>query len=451
MISFDEYLKKFNKLAQKYIPPRNEWTPPDDAVYGVKDIFRVPEKEAKELRLKAIKFQFKRHYEKNSFYRRLCKERKISPDDIKREEDFKKIPLIPDKFFKNYPSGRDFAIWLSNIITGDIPEIEIPNKNPSYDEVVESFNSAGMAVAYSSGTSGRFTFIPRDERTFKIAQYAAAKSIVINVYPLWDYNIYGYLLMPNPFKTNVFAGKICGIYFDLIKEVEVAIDKRISTRTVSRAMSGGRLRRYLLRHAIGVLGKRVVKNIIKWLDLHSREKDSKMALVGAPALMHSVLIKLKEEGKNFDLFNRVGIITGGGWKVQEDKRIPVSNFRKLAEEVLGINPMHCLDVYGMVEGNGFMVHCPEGHYLHVPYTFFYPMVLDENLEPKGFGEQGRFAFLDGTTFSYPGFIITGDSVKLLERCPACDRPGPVLEPEVKRMGGEEVRGCAEEVRRMLSI
>ncbi|KAA0010964.1 MAG: hypothetical protein FE037_04430 [Thermoplasmata archaeon] len=68
-----------------------------------------------------------------------------------------------------------------------------------------------------------------------------------------------------------------------------------------------------------------------------------------------------------------------------------------------------------------------------------------------YGETGRFAFLDALADSYPGFIISGDEVKLLEHCPVCDRPGPVLEPEVKRARGEEVRGCAEEIRRMLSI
>ncbi|KAA0009542.1 MAG: hypothetical protein FE037_05600 [Thermoplasmata archaeon] len=105
----------------------------------------------------------------------------------------------------------------------------------------------------------------------------------------------------------------------------------------------------------------------------------------------------------------------------------------------------------MVEGNGASIHCPEGHYLHLPTTFYYPLVVDKNMEPVDYGEYGRFAFLDATTYSYPGFIVTGDRVRMLEHCPVCDRPGPVLEPEVKRARGEEVRGCAEEVRRMLSL
>jgi len=92
----------------------------------------------------------------------------------------------------------------------------------------------------------------------------------------------------------------------------------------------------------------------------------------------------------------------------------------------------------------------EGHYLHVPYSYYKPIVLDDEFEQVGYGESGRFAFLDSAASSYPGFITTGDRVKLLEHCPVCDRPGPVLEPEVKRVAGAEMRGCAEEMRSMMT-
>ena len=39
---------------------------------------------------------------------------------------------------------------------------------------------------------------------------------------------------------------------------------------------------------------------------------------------------------------------------------------------------------------------------------------------------------------------------MLEHCPVCDRPGPVLEPEIQRAPSEEMRGCAEEVRRIFA-
>ena len=52
-----------------------------------------------------------------------------------------------------------------------------------------------------------------------------------------------------------------------------------------------------------------------------------------------------------------------------------ADFRKEVKDVLGIPEKYCLDAYGMVEGNGWMVQCPEGHYLHVPYSYYKPIVL----------------------------------------------------------------------------
>ena len=78
----------------KYIPPKEEWMPVDEALYGVEDIYNVPEEKAKKLRGDAIRYSFRHHYEGNKFYHEYCKGRGVGPDDIKTEEDFKKIPLI---------------------------------------------------------------------------------------------------------------------------------------------------------------------------------------------------------------------------------------------------------------------------------------------------------------------------------------------------------------------
>jgi len=435
---------------KKYIPPKKEWTPADEAIFSPKDYFKTPVKKANELKFNAIKFQFKNHYENNKMYHGFCKEMDMAPDKIKKYDDLEKIPLIPGQFYKDYPNGRDFALWLANIFTGDIPKIKISGKDPSFDDVINAFNKQNMAVAYSSGTSGRHTFIPRDMHTFNSAEYAAAKAAITMIYPMWEYKIKGYLLMPNPFKTNVFAGKVCQVYFDAISDVQVAIDRSINTELIKLTMSGGGgIKAKIAKKAISRKYKKIINDIIQWLKKNQEEKN-KITFVGAPFLLYSVAKKLEEKGQTFDFSDKGAILTGGGWKIHESKRMPVKEFRKLMKKTLGINPQHCLDLYGMVEGNGWMVHCPEGHYLHVPHTYYHPLVLDDEFKPIGYNEWGRFAFLDGSTTSYPGFIISGDKVRMLERCPVCDRPGPVLEPEVTRASGSEMRGCAEEVRRMIS-
>ena len=358
--------------------------------------------------------------------------------------------MIPDTFFKDYPLGRDFALWLGNIFTGELPRIVIQQKNPTYDEVINAFNKAGMAVAYSSGTSGRHTFIPRDQRTFLTSEYAAAKCGITMMYPLYDDQMDGYLLMPNPKRTNVYAGKVCTIYFDIIKGVRVAIDRDLTTELLQMTMTGQKgIKGSFIKYFVKRESNKMVDAIIRWLEHHEKTTE-KIAIVGAPYILSMVMQKLENEGRGFDFGERGGVVTGGGWKAFEGNRVPVVEFRKQVEKVLGIPEKYCLDIYGMVEGNGWLVHCPEGHYLHAPYSYYKSLVLDQDYKPMGYGEWGRFAFLDAAAFSYPGFVISGDKVRMLEHCPVCDRPGPVLEPEIKRAAGEEIRGCAEEVRRMLS-
>ncbi|HER45181.1 MAG TPA: hypothetical protein ENO12_00005, partial [Thermoplasmatales archaeon] len=369
---------------------------------------------------------------------------------IHTNDDLEKIPLIPDTFYKDYPTGRDFATWLGNIFTGPLPQIVISQKNPTYDEVINAFNQAGMAVAYSSGTSGRHTFIPRDQRTYYTSEFAAAKSVISMVYPLWDPSLYGYLLMPNPRKTNVYAGKVCTIYFDAIQDVKVAIDREITTELIQMTMTNQKgIKSSIVKLAAKRQSKKMIDEIIHWLEFHEKTTH-KIAIVGAPFILSFVMKKLEREGRAFDFGERGGVATGGGWKAYEGARVPVVEFRKQVEKILGIPETFCVDLYGMVEGNGWLTHCPEGHYLHAPYNYYKPLVLDKENKPMGYGEWGRYAFLDAAAFSYPGFLMSGDQVRMLEHCPVCDRPGPVLEPEIKRAAGAEIRGCAEEVRRMLS-
>jgi hypothetical protein len=442
------FATRLNRLLTPYIPPRETWNPADEVIYQPRELYRVPLEEARDMQLKAIKFTFSHHYRNNDFYHRYCEMRNVSPDDIRIVDDLDKIPLIPDTTFKEYPSGKEFAHWLATVFTGTLPKIIVKGSNPTYDDVINAFNAAGMVVTYSSGTSGRHTFIPRDMRTFIAGQYAGVMSRV-GVLPQ-QIPDHVYLLFPNPAKTNLFIGKVSMLADSVYKDVQYAVDYEISTESLRRAMSEnqetkGQATSYVQSEAL----QEMVGQITMWLERYEKTEDT-ISLSGPPFMLHYLMSKLQKDGKSFDFGERGRVATGGGWKINENQRIPHADFRKQVQDVLGIPETRCLDVYAMVEGNAMMLQCPEGHYLHVPYTYFKPLVLDNNLEPTGYGEWGRFAFLDASAQSYPGFIISGDQVRLLERCPVCDRPGPVLEPEVQRASGEEVRGCAEELRRVLA-
>ncbi len=448
--NFEAYMDRLHRRLSRYIPPRSGWTPADEALFGPSDPFRLHPAEAEALQLAAVRHAFDRHYRLNATYGAYCREHGVSPDDVRRVEDLERIPLLSDRFFKDAPEGRDFALWLAGVHTGDLPRVVIRSRRPDRDEVVRAFNAAGLGVTFSSGTSGRLTFIPRDRKDLDNAGFALAKALAAIGYPRWSPDVRGCLLMPAPAGTNLFAGRICAPYFEGVDEAWTAVDLPLTAGMVGRAMSpAGGLRTSLLRCLGRLANWRALGRVRRWLEA-ARAKDLRFNLAGPPFLLHALMNRIVESGRTFSFGDRGGIVSGGGWKIREGARLAGGDFRRLAGEALGIGPSRCLDVYAMVEACGSMVQCPEGHYLHVPHAYFRPMVLDESFRPLGYGRRGRFAFLDGLALSYPGFIATGDEVTLLERCPACDRTGPVVEPEIARLAGEDTRGCGEELRRIMA-
>ena len=174
--AIEERIKILNERLAHYIPPRDTWTPADEALFKPIDLFRVPVDEAQAMQLKAIKYAFTRHYTLNNFYRKYCETRGVTPDDIRTYDDLGEDPPHPRlRPLNSTPQGEDFAYWIANIYTGDLPTVVIESANPTFDDVINAFNAAGMVVAYSSGTSGRHTVIPRDMRTYLTDQYAHAK------------------------------------------------------------------------------------------------------------------------------------------------------------------------------------------------------------------------------------------------------------------------------------
>ena len=80
----------------------------EEALYspGAGNLYEVKAEDADRLRLNAIRFSFHYHYSHNSYYHDLCEQREVSPRDVKTLDDFVKIPMLPDNFFKLYPKPK---------------------------------------------------------------------------------------------------------------------------------------------------------------------------------------------------------------------------------------------------------------------------------------------------------------------------------------------------------
>jgi hypothetical protein len=437
---------KVDELLSDLIPPRETWTPVDESLHPL-DVLRVPLDEAQALQFKAIKYAFTRQYTENTFYHRYCDKHRITPDDLKTHDDLEKVPLIPDATFKQHPSGEDFAYWIANIFTGNLPGVvEIDPSNQTFDDIIHSFNAAGLEVAYSTGTSGRHSVIPRDKRTFGYFNYGAAKTTA----GIYDQNLdHALSLFPKPINTNLWASRGAEIQKRMCKDHSYGLELKITAEQAAKTMSAEH-QQESAQQAGQEMMRKVFETGLGFCERYEKATDT-IGITSPPALCYAFMDFLESAGKRFEFGERGMVFTGGGWKTLGNGQIPRETFRKRVEEMLGIPETHCLDGYGMVELNSYLPTCPEGHYFHIPYTWVMPLALDANLEPIGYGEWGRFAFLDATAYSYPGFVMTGDRVRMREHCPACDRPGPVLEPGIERLSSEEMRGCAAEVTSALQM
>ncbi len=262
-LPYEDYIAYFDNRLRDYFPSSDEWTPVDDALFSPPDVYQVPPGQAERLQLAALKHSFTRHYEQNGLYRSYCSQFGVAPADIVSTDDLARIPLVPDAFFKNHPQGREFATWLGNIFTGELPVIVIGQERPSDDQVVDAFNAAGLVVAYSSGTGGRHTFIPRDRRTFNNAGYALAKSILAMSRGRWIDRSETYLLMPDPRINSIFAGKSTEVMFDLLGDMRIGIRQRLSLELVGMVMGNrGGLKGTLVRMAGKRRARRMIEDVI---------------------------------------------------------------------------------------------------------------------------------------------------------------------------------------------
>jgi len=427
---------------KKLIPSKGEWTPVDNALFSPNNFFH-DYSNVQALTFQAIKYNFQHHYTKNRLYHRLCEGAGITPEKITSPDDLQKIPLLPDTFFKDYPEGKGFLNWLTMISTGTLPPTTFATLAPSHDEIIETYNKKDINIMFTSGTSGRFSFIPRDRRSWNRVKYSAMKSVteLMN----YDQDDKVILLIPDPRQTNLTIASLFGIAYDLYKpeNIHVALDMKITTQflRMQQAQTIGiaeKIKAKAMATISPIVQKQSDMKIIQMLQQY--EKDGTKTILGGPPFwLDRIMERMKKDGRSVKLPTSQ-VLTGGGWKAEEDKRPPEELFRNKVEEVLGIPPTQYHDVYAMSECSSVFLSC-EGHYKHIPPVIV-PFVLDEDLQPVGYNTSGRFAFIDPLADMYPGFIATGDKVKMLERCPVCHREGPVLDIEVTRVPGVEGRGCA---------
>jgi phenylacetate-coenzyme A ligase PaaK-like adenylate-forming protein len=161
-------------------------------------------------------------------------------------------------------------------------------------------------------------------------------------------------------------------------------------------------------------------------------------ILGIPSFIYEFLDEMKEPVR---LPPRSWMVTGGGWKAAEDKKVSREYFRELAAKMLGLHLENIRDGYGMAEHAAPYLECRK-HRFHVPaYNRVYardPVTLA--VLPSG--RPGLLEFITPFNAMMPNLAILSTDMGMLDAqpCPCgCNSPTFTL---LGRGGLVKHKGCA---------
>jgi hypothetical protein len=412
----------------------NAWAAGDDA---------FDEAEATRVRHRAIALCHAHYRAAIPAYRRLCDEAGVgahAPLAVLAERC-----TVTDDLFKSYDTAwvgaGDFAAlsgWLRDVGAEPVPADAAAAHD--VDDWLERLERGGLHVLYSSGTSGKLSFVPRGEASWAAYRANGPSYLMHQVQRL------GLDLAAMDGAVLGFRGGRMGIQragvelARYLPHVHYLHDGELRAETLRGLLTARSAAAAAAARA--ALGVGEDERYRRFLDALRRAtaRDRAVWLFGAPYQLARLCALVQAAGAPTLPAGSV-VTLGGGWKSFEGQRVDRPALCALIEAALGVPAARVLEAYAMVELNTPLMRCDGGRY-HVP-PILEPWVFDEALLPRAPGPDvtGTFGFMDPTVTSFPAFLVTGDEVRLVrERCP-CGLVGPALVGEVRRAAGHEVRGC----------
>jgi hypothetical protein len=355
--------------------------------------------------------------------------------------------------------------WLSSIYHKRI-EFNVSGI-ASIDEWAERLGASGIKLVYSSGTSGSFSFVPREETDWTVAKdinIACLAPFLISRLTSASAQLLMKIMSPDtlaktvtkpglPDYDGIFLGFRRGSMGNQVLISELApLFKRHSflydvdiTATALRTLTTGAHNQQeselldRLRNQVSGTGKeenyhRIIKNIREASDA-----GYKVFIFGAPYQFKELCEAAAGTGKPLTLKKGSLVLFGGGWKSFSGETVVREQLVSSISKAFGLSPEMVLEGYSMTEISVLMLRCDNGRF-HIP-PLIEPVIYDEELNPvTGWDIRGTFGFLDPLALSYPGFIISGDTVHMVDSECECGLSGPAI-TEIGRASGQELKGC----------
>lgn len=429
---------------------------------------------AVELRREAIQLNHQHYLESIPVYQELAGEEGYGPDaDV---DTIKQKLMLATEVFKSYQvewlEGGDFGAmtrWLGTIyhkrLDADMVGVD------SIEGWIERLGNEGVDIVYSSGTSGCFSFVPRDKgdrelvktaniaclapllarretgralprQLFKSATRLMPTSALVKLAGLkgladFDAAFLGFRRgrMGNQVLIEEFAPLFRRHYFlyenDISGDVLRLLQRGAKTEAEQKMLNS-------FRGEVVGGGEENYLRVIKEMEA-STGQGQKLFIFGAPYQFRELGEVMGAHHRRLKLKEGSLILFGGGWKSLTGETVAREVLVGMLSDSFGVPPSMIMEGYAMTEINMLMLRCERGRF-HIPPNIE-PVIYAQELNPMAGKElRGIFGFLDPLALSYPGFIISGDYVTLLDGECGCGLSGPAL-TEIGRVVGQDVKGC----------
>lgn len=426
------------------------------------DLYAIPREAREALQLEAVRINFARMRNRIPALKKLADRQGV--EHIDRIEDV--LPVCFDhRVLKNYPiqiiENRDFAKltgWLDKLTAHDLSRVDLTGLT-TIEAWLGRLEAYGMLVTYSSGTTGKLSFVPRswDEFGAWRAHFFSVNRASSGVdphatkletfFPGYRGGYQTMLKMMSLFNVEMAGGPehYHTLYDTHIPADLMALSGRLQSAEDKGEVASLGLDPALLdqRRAMLEQGRRREQDMEAWFGkLIDRFRGQRVKVGGTFADLYRVAKAGLDKGMRCEFAPGSILQGGGGMKGYKDAP---DDWEDQVKYFFGVEKLG--NQYGFSECIGNAPLCDAGFFHFLPYTV--PLLMDAEGKalPREGVQKGRLALIDPIPLSYWGGFVSGDEVTMHweDDCP-CAWRGPRAAKTIRRFaeseGGDDKITCA---------
>ena len=426
------------------------------------DLYAIPREEREKLQLEAVRINFARMRNKIPALKKLADRQGV--EQIDKIEDV--LPVCFDhRVLKNYPisiiENRDFAkltAWLDKLTAHDLSRMDLTGLT-TIESWLQRLDAFGMLVTYSSGTTGKLSFVPRSQDELGPWKYhffsvnRACSGIdawtekLPTFSPMYRGGYQTMMKMMTLFNVEMAGGDehYHTMYDSHIPADLMALSGRLQAAEDRGEVASLGLDSALLeqRQQMMEQGRRREADMEVWFGkLIKQYKGQRVKIGGTFADLYRVAKAGLDKGMVCQFDPGSILMGGGGMKGYKDAP---DDWEDQIKTFFGVAKLG--NQYGFSECIGNAPLCDAGFFHFLPYTV--PLLMDGegNALPREGVNKGRLVLVDPIPTSYWGGFTSGDEVEMHwdEDCP-CGWGGPRASKTIRRFaeneGGDDKITCA---------